>query len=144
MLAHSGELRRPTSFRHDEFICRDSGDNERSVVMPESLNVEVVASGTVPVLRLRGNLAYGQNLTAIHEAVSRLRSEGHTRLVVDLSAVASIDSSGISALLDVKQTIGGREGRVILLRPSERVRESLAMMRVTSLFEIAEGGPQVL
>ena len=112
--------------------------------MPESLNLEVVASGTVPVLRLRGNLAYGQNLTAIHEAVSRLRSEGHTRIVVDLSAVASIDSSGIAALLDIKQTIGGREGRVILLRPSERVRESLAMMRVTSLFEIAEDGPQVL
>jgi anti-anti-sigma factor len=111
--------------------------------MSESLSVEVDSTGTVPVLRLRGNLAYGQNLAAIREAVSRLRSQGHTWVAVDLNAVPTIDSSGISALLDIKQGIGGPEGRVILLRPSERVRETLAMIRVTSLFEIADDDPDL-
>src|SRR5262245_27437881 len=108
--------------------------------MPDPLSLEVDSSGTVPVLRLRGTLAHGQNLAAIHDAVSRLRGEGHTRVAVDLSEVPSIDSSGISALLDIKKTIGDH---VILLRPSERVRDTLAMIRVTSLFEIADGDPEI-
>jgi len=52
------------------------------------------------------------------------------------------DSSGLSALLEIKQRVGPA-GSVVLLRPSDRVRASLAMIRVTSLFEIIEDDSEI-
>jgi anti-anti-sigma factor len=106
--------------------------------MPKPLSVEAASSGRAPVIRLRGDLTYGQNLSAVHDAVFQLKDQGHERLIVDLSGVQSIDSSGISALLDIKQTLSGTDTKVILLRPSGRVRGALTMMRVASLFQIVE------
>jgi anti-anti-sigma factor len=105
--------------------------------MADSLTVAVASTGTIPTVRLKGSLAYGENLAPIHEAVVRLKREGHDRLVLDLSAVEKIDSSGLSALLDAKQTLGP-QSRVFLLGPSERIRAALAMVRVTSLFEFVD------
>ena len=108
------------------------------------LSVDVDSVAGVPVLRLRGRIAYGENLQAIHDIVTRLHSEGHERLVVDLTHVDSADSTGISALLQVKRTVGNGAGRIMLLRPSERVRRALAMIRVTSEFEIVEDETDLL
>ena len=58
-------------------------------------------------------------------------------MVVDLTAVDLTDSSGLSALLEIKQRVGPAAS-VVLLRPSDRVRASLAMIRVTSLFEVIQ------
>jgi anti-anti-sigma factor len=106
--------------------------------MPKPLSVETASTGTTPVIRLRGDLTYGQNLSAVHDAVAPLKNRGHERVIVDMSGVHSIDSSGISALLDIKQTFSGTDTKVILLRPSDRVRGALNMMRVASLFQIED------
>jgi anti-anti-sigma factor len=106
--------------------------------MSEPLSVEAASFGEVPVLRLGGDLTYGQDLATIHEATARLKGAGHDRVIVDLSAVRTLDSSGISALLDIRQTLGKSSEHVILLRPSERVRGTLAQMRVASLFTVVE------
>jgi hypothetical protein len=52
--------------------------------------------------------------------------------------VGATDSSGISALLDVRQIFGERDGAVTLLRPSERLRGALAMTRVAFLFAVLD------
>jgi anti-anti-sigma factor len=67
-----------------------------------------------------------------------LRSGGHERLIVDLTGVESTDSTGVSALLEIRQIIGERAGSVILLGPPKRLRSTLAMTHVASLFEVAD------
>ena len=110
--------------------------------MSELLRVAVETVGGLPVLRLKGRLVYGQGFQPLYDAVTQLRQEGHQRMVVDLTAVDLTDSSGLSALLEIKQRVGPA-GSVVLLRPSERVRASLAMIRVTSLFEIIEDDSEI-
>jgi anti-anti-sigma factor len=104
--------------------------------MSDSLSLAVETFEGVPVLRLKGKLVYSENFQPLYDTVARLGSEGHQRVVVDLTAVQSTDSSGMSALLEIRRIFGEQRGAVVLLRPSDRLRAALAMIRVTSLFEV--------
>ena len=57
-------------------------------------------------------------------------------MVIDLTTIQSTDSSGMSALLEVRRLFGEQPGAVVLLRPSDRLRASLAMIRVSALFDV--------
>ena len=104
--------------------------------MSDSLSLAVETFEAVPVLRLKGKLVYGQNFHPLYDIVARLRGETHHRVVIDLSAVLSTDSSGMSALLEVRRIFGEQPGALALLGPSDRLRAALAMIRVLSLFEV--------
>jgi anti-anti-sigma factor len=104
--------------------------------MPDCLKLMVETLEGLAVLRLKGRLVYGQDFQPLYDTTARLRREGHQKVVVDLTGVESTDSSGISALLEIRRIIGEQPGAVILLRPSDRLRASLAMIRVTAMFEV--------
>ena len=104
--------------------------------MSDSLNLTIETFEGAAVLRLKGNLVYGQNFQPLYDTVGRLRRDGHQKVVVDLTSVGSADSSGISALLEIRRIMGEQPGAVILLRPSDRLRASLAMIRVSAMFGV--------
>ena len=104
--------------------------------MGDSMSLAVETLEGVPVLRLKGKLVYGQNFQPLYDTGARLRGEGHQRMVIDLTTVDSTDSSGMSALLEIRRIFGEQRGAVILLRPSVRLQAALAMIRVASLFEV--------
>jgi anti-anti-sigma factor len=106
--------------------------------MPEPFNLGVDVFEGVPALRLRGGLVFGQDLHTLPDTVTRLRNEGHDRVIVDLTAVELTDSTGVSALLEIRDIIGERKGQVILLRVPNRLRATLVMTHVASLFELVE------
>ena len=106
--------------------------------MPSPFRLTVDSCDGIPVLRLGGGLVFGESLTDLRDTVRRFRSEGHERIVLDVTDVESTDSSGISALLAAGQVISESGGRIVLLRPSERLRAALAMVRVTWLFEVVD------
>jgi anti-anti-sigma factor len=104
--------------------------------MSDSLKLMVETFEGLAVLRLKGRLVYGENFQPLYDTSARLRGEGHEKVVVDLTNVESTDSSGLSALLEIRRIIGEQPGAVILLRPSDRLRASLAMIRVTAMFDV--------
>ena len=59
-----------------------------------------------------------------------LAEEGKTKVVVDLSGVTFIDSSGIGVLLNALRHLKGRSGRLVLVCPTERI---LRPFQVTGL-----------
>lgn len=60
----------------------------------------------------------------------RLADEGKTRVVVDLSGVTFIDSSGLGVLLNAVRHLRGRSGRLVLVCPTEPI---LRPFQVTGL-----------
>jgi anti-anti-sigma factor len=104
--------------------------------MSDSLNLMIETFEGLAVLRIKGKLVYGQNFQPLYKATARLRNEGHQKVIVDLTNVESADSTGISALLEVRRIIGEQPAAVILLRPSDRLRASLAMIRVSAMFGV--------
>ena len=106
--------------------------------MPAHFRLTVDRFGDVPLIRLSGDMSFGQNMSDLDDNVMHLASHGHRRLVLDLTDVESADSTGISALLSAKRILGEAVGTVFLLRPSSRIRSALDLMRVTSMFELAD------
>jgi anti-anti-sigma factor len=114
----------------------DLADIARPPSMPAPLRLAADEIRGVPALLLSGDLAFGQSMRVLHDAVTDLGDQGHKCLVLDLTNVESADSTGIGALLDVVRVLGEGVGRVFLLRPSARLRNSLNLIRVTSMFEV--------
>ena len=63
--------------------------------------------------------------------------QGHC--VIDLSAVTSIDSTGLAFLAHWQRQLAQVHRNLILLRPSAAVRSALARMRLTEKFVITDG-----
>ncbi|GLI91022.1 STAS domain-containing protein [Methylocystis echinoides] len=74
----------------------------------------------------------------------RLLEEGARRLVVDLSSVTFIDSSGLGALLSGYKNATQRGGALILSGPQPRVRAMFELTRLNRVFEIYPRLPEAL
>jgi anti-sigma B factor antagonist len=61
-----------------------------------------------------------------------LTDEGKTKVVVDLSMVTFIDSTGIGVLLNALRQLSRRKGKMVLVCPSER---TLRPFQVTGLVD---------
>lgn len=68
-------------------------------------------------------------------ALKAILAGGRSRLVLELSALKRIDSSGVSALLSVLKAARSGGGDVVLLTPSPAV---VSVLRLTRLDQILE------
>ena len=73
----------------------------------------------------------------MREALLGAFGESSRRVVVDLSEVSYMDSSGIATLVEALQAARKAQGTLILAGLSERVREVFELARLESVFDIA-------
>lgn len=91
-------------------------------------------AGSAEVVSLSGTLdAWSEPAT--RDALKAILGEGRNRLVLDLSRVRRIDSSGLSALISVLKSARSAQGDVVLLSPSPAV---VSVLRLTRLDQILE------
>jgi anti-sigma B factor antagonist len=95
-----------------DFGLRDESVGERSHVVAPSGEIDAL---TAPQL--------GSRLLG-------LADDGKTDLVVDLSKVTFMDSTGIGVILNTLRSLASRGGRMVLVCPSERI---LRPFQVTGL-----------
>jgi stage II sporulation protein AA (anti-sigma F factor antagonist) len=67
--------------------------------------------------------------------------DGQERLLLDMTAVTFIDSSGVNVLLRAYDELGRREGAVVLLSPSATALRVLKMAGVEGCFTVSPGPP---
>jgi anti-anti-sigma factor len=102
------------------------------------INFEIARgeSGGVQVLRLKGRLTLGEASRALRGCISELAAEGHKYLLLDLSEVSWVDSSGLGALVAGYNSLKLQGGSVGLFQVPKRVQELLEMSKLTALFKI--------
>ncbi len=85
-----------------------------------------VTQDGVAVVRSEGrlNMAAAPQLRSV---VSDLAAAGRSRIVVDLSAVTFIDSSGLGALIGGLKTARQADGDLRIAAPAEQVRTVLGL-----------------
>ena len=83
----------------------------------------------VALLEVRGELTIASGFQLPLEVADMLRA-GSRRLVIDLSAVEFIDSSGLGLLLNVQRRVDQEEGRLVLVEPAPRVRRVFEITRL--------------
>ena len=100
------------------------------------MNVDVRESGNVVIVDFSGRLALGGGEELLSAVVAELLTLDHKRILLNLTDVEYIDSSGLGELVQSYRACE-REGAILkLLRPQERVRKSLHLSKLLPLFEV--------
>ena len=73
-----------------------------------------------------------------------LADEGRTDLVVDLSGVTFMDSTGIAVILDALRKLGRRERRLVLVCPTDRIMRPFQVTGLSGRLPIAGSREEAL
>jgi len=87
------------------------------------------------VLVLTGDITIDDGDLAFRKKVHELVDQGQVKLVVDLSGVQYIDSSGIGMLVAKVQTVRQKKGDIKLVRLTRRTQSLLSMLKLAMVFE---------
>jgi len=102
------------------------------------VDIELRSLGQVKLIKLRGRLNLGDAVDRLRETLDDLMGSGDTRILLDLSEVPWIDSSGIGLLVKILTTAKQRGGSMKLLNPSTFTVKTLKMIALLDVFEIYE------
>jgi anti-sigma B factor antagonist len=90
------------------------------------------------VLELSGRMRVVEPVMDLQSVVRDAIGAGQRRLALDLGAVESIDSTGLSQLAACYAMVTKAGGEIRLIRPNERVRNVLRIMSMLRIFDTFE------
>ena len=90
------------------------------------MELKIDEGGPVSVVQVSGELDAEQFMDALHDLVS----QEAPKLAIDLSAMATIDSQGLSSLVGLVNSARLREGDVVLVAPTSFVAGVLNVTRL--------------
>ena len=94
--------------------------------------------GGVEIINLQGKITIGSGDTQLREIISNAVAEGKTNILLDLSGVTTIDSSGIGELVGSYTTVTNRGGKLKLLHLPAKLNELLHVTQLITVFEVYE------
>jgi anti-sigma B factor antagonist len=104
----------------------------------EEINMELsgrIEGPDVLVLELREDNLDANNVREFRDAAQSLMQE-RTKVVLDMSGVKFVDSSGLGALISCLRQLNGRRGDFRLCEMSSTVRALFELMRMHRVFNI--------
>jgi anti-anti-sigma factor len=125
------------------FPERSAAGGRGSVLMSGPLIFDDVREvGATVVVRLSGEI----DLDVAEEFRGGLltAAENGPNVVVDITDVTFIDSSGLSALILASRDIAARSGRLVLAGPRGAVREVLHTTRLDQVLTLVDAVPEAL
>ena len=90
----------------------------------------------VTVLDLIGRIRITGSTRGLHHAIRNLVEEGKTRILLNLSQVTHLDSSGLDELVASCVTARNQGGEIKLLQLTEQMREVITTANLSALFDI--------
>lgn len=95
-------------------------------------------AGNVEVIALQGKITIGSGDTQLREVIANAVNAGKTNILLDLSGVTTIDSSGIGELVGSYTTVANRGGKLKLLHLPAKLNELLHVTQLITVFEVYE------
>lgn len=92
-------------------------------------------SGDIAILTIKGNLMGGTETIEIHEKVKSLIEEGTKKVVIDLTSVKWMNSSGLGTLMGCLTSLKNVEGDLKLSGVTEKVKSLFIITKLITLFE---------
>jgi anti-sigma B factor antagonist len=92
----------------------------------------------VEIIALQGKITIGSGDTQLREVISNAVAAGRTNILLDLSGVTTIDSSGIGELVGSYTTVTNRGGKLKLLHLPAKLNELLHVTQLITVFEVYE------
>jgi anti-sigma B factor antagonist len=97
----------------------------------------------VAVLQCGGRIRFGEETAALRETFKQLLGN-HKKIVLDLGGVEYIDSGGLGTLVGIYSSARVAGAEVKLANLTARIKDSLQITRLGSLFEFYDGQDQAV
>ncbi len=94
--------------------------------------------GDVTVIDASGRITLGEGSSAFRDLIRDLATQGHKKILLNLSDVTYIDSSGIGELVSGFTTVTNGGGQLKLLGLSNRVKDLLQITKLLTVFHVFE------
>ncbi len=91
--------------------------------------------GDVTVIDAAGRITLGEGASAFRDAIRSFAAKGDKKLLLNLSDVSYIDSSGIGEMVSGFTTVTNGGGQLKLVGLSKRVKDLLQITKLYTVFE---------
>jgi anti-sigma B factor antagonist len=108
------------------------------------MDLDIRQNGSICYFNLKGPLRYGEGVKQLDQAVESALTSGHIQLLLDLSAMPYIDSSGIGAIVDALRQAKKIGGDAKLVNPSPFVAKTFKMVGILTLFKVYDSEAEAL
>jgi anti-sigma B factor antagonist len=92
----------------------------------------------ITILELAGRITVGEEASALREKCAALMAAGKRNVILEMSGVDFVDSTGLGALVICATNSRKNGGNVKLLNVNRRNIELLVMTKLATVFEIFE------
>ncbi len=98
----------------------------------------------IEVIKLDGKITIGSGDQQLRDVIGNAVSQGNSRILLDMSGVTTIDSSGIGELVGSYTTVTNRGGKLKLLHLPAKLNELLHVTQLITVFEVYDNEQQAV
>jgi len=101
-----------------------------------SVKLTIRQVGDVTVMDAVGRITLGEGASTFRDSIRDLAAKGDKKILVNLSEVSYIDSSGIGEMVSSYTTVTNHGGQLKLLGLNKRVKDLLQITKLYTVFEV--------
>ena len=108
------------------------------------MTIEERVAGAVLVLDLNGRLVLNEGAGLLKDKVRSAVYQGRKQIVLNLSGVSYMDSTGLGELIAAYATVTREGGSIKVANLTQRVSDLLAITKVLTVFDVYESEADAL
>jgi anti-sigma B factor antagonist len=102
------------------------------------LNISERQAGDVTILDMDGKVTIGEGSVALRSTIRRLLGDKKKKILLNLSGVGYVDSSGIGELVSSFTAVNKEGGQLKLLNLTQKIQDLLAITKLLTVFDVFE------
>ena len=103
-----------------------------------SVKIDTRKVGDVTVVDVSGRITLGEGSSALRDVLRDLTAQGNKKILLNLSEVSYIDSSGLGELVSGFTSVSNGGGTLKLLGLTKRVKDLLQITKLYTVFDVHE------
>lgn len=108
------------------------------------LEVKERQAGDVTILDMNGSIRIGEGAIALRDEVRKLVGQGKKKVLLNLSGVGYMDSSGVGELIANYTTLSREGGQLKLLNLTEKIQNLLVITKLLTVFDTYDNEAEAL
>jgi anti-sigma B factor antagonist len=108
------------------------------------LEVNERQAGDVTILDMNGAVRMGEGAISLRNSIRGLNDQGKKKILLNLSGVKNIDSSGIGELIANYTTISRDGGQLKLLNLTDKIQNLLVITKLLTVFDSYDNEAEAL
>ena len=102
------------------------------------MSVKEKITGDIAVLIVSGKLMGGEETKEVHEKAKSLIADGIKKIVIDLSKVKWLNSSGLGMLISCLTSVQNSEGTLKIAGATDKVNSLFMITKLITVFDTYE------